>query len=126
MNPIARLVLAAAALILSGAVSAQMFKCTNAAGKVTYSSTKCGDLGLKDAGEVPDRINVNPAYRPPAESAPRPSPVPPPPQAPAAGTPAATEPPKPPERRCFTVRTPSGGTVTHCNDKPDDNAKPEG
>jgi hypothetical protein len=125
MDRIARRVLIVAALLVSGPVAAQTFKCTNAAGKVTYSSTKCGDLGLKDAGEVPDRINVNPAYRPPRQ------PSAPGGRAPAAGasgagTPAAAEPAKPPERRCFTVRTPSGGTVTRCNDKPDEDAKPGG
>ena len=66
MNGIAKLMLAASALLLSGELAAQTFKCTNAAGKITYSGTKCSELGLKDAGEVKDRLNVNPAYRPPA------------------------------------------------------------
>jgi hypothetical protein len=79
---------------------------------------KCSELGLKDAGEVKDRLNVNPAYRPPAPA------IVSPPPAPAAKaqnteiTPAAAE-PADPERRCFTVRT-AKGNVTRCNDKPDE------
>jgi Domain of unknown function (DUF4124) len=107
-----------AGLLLSGAAAAETFKCTDAAGKITYSSTNCKELGLKDAGEVPDRINVNPAYRPPPGSQLR---RPPAPAAPA-------EPPKPatpaePERRCFTVQTPKG-PVTRCNDKPGEDGPP--
>lgn len=120
MNPIMRIFLGAMLLPLSAA--AQTFKCTDAAGKVTYSSTTCSELGLKDGGEVPDRINVNPAYRPPrsGESRETRAPAAPAaaPQAPDAGTPAAVDPAKP-ERRCFTVRTPTG-TATRCNDKPEE------
>ena len=116
---IAKLIFAASALRLSGELAAQTFKCTHAAGKITYSGTKCSELGLKDAGEVKDRLNVNPAYRPPAraiESPPSP--------APAAKTrntepPAAAAEPAKPERRCFTVRT-AKGSVTRCNDNPDE------
>jgi len=68
MNEIAKLILAASALLLSGELAAQTFKCTDAAGKITYSGIKCSELGLKDAGEVPDRLNVNPAYQPPARA----------------------------------------------------------
>jgi hypothetical protein len=124
---IMRIVVALAPLLLSGTAAAQTYKCTSANGKVTYSSTKCSELGLKDAGEVPDRINVNPAYRPPKAAEPRQSPAPAPapsaapaaaPKAPGADTPAAADPGKP-DRRCFTVRTPTG-TATRCNDKPDE------
>src|SRR5207253_6574861 len=78
VNEIAKLMLAVAASLLSGELAAQTFKCANAAGKITYSGTKCSELGLKDAGEVKDRLNVNPAYRPPAraiESPPSPAPA---------------------------------------------------
>ena len=40
MNEIAKLILAASALLLSGELAAQTFKCTNATGKITYSGTK--------------------------------------------------------------------------------------
>ena len=94
--------------------AAQLFKCTDAAGKVTYSSAKCSELGLKDAGEVKDRIQVTPAFQPPA---PRPARA-------AEERPVVTQKPaaeeeKKPERRCFTVKT-AKGTVTRCNDKPDE------
>lgn len=119
MNEIAKLILAVSALLLSGELAAQTFKCTNAAGKITYSGTKCSELGLKDAGEVKDRLNVNPAYRPPAratESRPSPAPAA---KAPNTEMPAAAAEPAEPERRCFTVRT-AKGNVTRCNDKPDE------
>ena len=98
-------------------VAAQTFKCTDAAGKVTYSSAKCNDLGLKDAGEVRDRINVNPAYRPPASPAGSPAPAAANPQPPQQQQPAADA--AGDERRCFTVAGAGGKKVTRCNDTPD-------
>jgi len=120
MNEIAKLILSVSALLLSGELAAQTFKCTNAAGKITYSGVKCSELGLKDAGEVKDRLNVNPAYQPPGrtiESRPPPAPaaIAPNTEMPAA---AAEEAPTP-ERRCFTVRT-AKGNVIRCNDKADE------
>jgi len=108
------------AALLPGVAGAQLFKCADARGKITYTGTKCSELGLKDVGEVPERINVSPAYRAPAGSASRP-----PPPTPAAQTP---EPPKPaadgeeqnPNRRCFTVAVGKGKTATRCNDKPEE------
>jgi hypothetical protein len=129
MSAIARVMSAVAALLLSGAVAAQTFKCTDKAGKTTYSNTTCKELGLKDAGEVPDRINVNPAYQPPP---PKPAQPTGPEQrstpaasseAPRANTPAAGAPPEP-ERRCFSVQAGPGKVITRCNDKPDDKDKP--
>jgi hypothetical protein len=103
------------ALLLCQEAAAQMFKCTDKAGKVTYSSTRCAEMGLKDAGEVKDRIQVTPA----------PS-TPPPPASrsrnddrPVATPAAPAESPKEPERRCFTT-TVKGKSVTRCNDKPDE------
>ena len=117
MNEIAKLILSVSALLLSGELAAQTFKCTNAAGKITYSGTNCRELGLKDAGEVKDRLNVNPAYRPstPEIRSPRPSAPATAAEAPNAGAPAAAAEPADPERRCFTVHTPKGN-VTRCND----------
>jgi len=119
MNEMPRSILAVVALLLSGELAAQTFKCTNPDGKITYSGTKCSELGLKDAGELKDRVNVSPAYKPPpgaVES--RPPPAPAAAKAPIPEMPAATEEPANPERRCFTVKTPKGN-VTRCNDKPD-------
>ena len=121
MNGISKLILAASALLLSGELAAQTFKCTNAAGKITYSGTNCRELGLKDAGEVKDRLNVNPAYRPPAPAigSPRPSAPAPASEASNTGAPAAAAEPASPERRCFTVHT-AKGNITRCNDKPEE------
>jgi hypothetical protein len=119
MNAMSRLTFAALALLLSGGLAAQTFKCTNPDGKITYSGTKCSDLGLKDAGEVKDRVNVSPAYKPPPgaiES--RPPPAPAAAKAPIPETPASGEEVANPERRCFVVKTPKGN-VTRCNEKPD-------
>src|SRR5579859_1304654 len=110
MNQIARLILAGCVMLASGELAAATLKCVDAAGKITYSNTKCGDLGMKDAGEVKDRINVNPAYRPSPEAIRQFTP-PADSKAPDAGTPAAkVEPPKP-ERRCFTVQTAKGAAT---------------
>ena len=115
---IAKLVLALSALLVSGELAAQIFKCTNAAGKITYSGTKCSELGLKNAGEIKDLLNVNPAYRPPARAIGSPSSPAPAAKAPNTEMPAAAaEPAK--ERRCFTVHT-AKGNVTRCNENPDE------
>jgi len=116
---IAKLILAVSALLMSGELPAQTFKCTNAAGKITYSGAKCSELGLKDAGEVKDRLNVNPAYKPAAraiESPPSPAPAA---KAPSTEMPAAAEEPANPDRRCFTVHT-AKGNVTRCNENPNE------
>ena len=119
MREIAKLTLAACALLLSGGLAAQTFKCTDALGKITYSGKKCSELGLKDAGEVKDRINVNPAYRQPPSRTMSPSPSAPAPaaEAPPPAAPAAAEESASPDRRCFTVKT-AKGNVTRCNDTP--------
>ena len=116
MKTSAKLVLAALVLIASREAAAQMFKCTDASGRTTYSSTKCSELGLKDAGEVSQRIQITPApgNQPPAarpaERNDRDVPAP---------KPAATTEPEKQERRCFTVTLAGGKTATRCNDKPD-------
>ena len=94
--------------------TAPMFKCTDAAKKVTYSNVPCNQQGLKDAGQVQDRIQVTPAFQPPAPPARARSGA----DQPVVQKPAAEE-EKKPERRCFTVKT-AKGTATRCNDKPDE------
>ena len=125
----ARTAIAAMALLFCTGAIAQTYKCTNAAGKVTYSSTQCSDLGLKDAGEVRNQINVSPAqkvapYRPPPAAAP-PKPAPAAAQAPAKPKVPDDLPPgtiidqgREDGKRCFTVKT-AKGTATRCNDAPD-------
>ncbi len=108
-----RYLISALALLLCQEAAAQTFKCTNAAGKVTYSSSRCAELGLKDAGEVQDRIQVTPA--PPAQTVGSPPARRTGPQsAEEPAKPAAAAEPETPERRCFTTKT-----GTRCNDKPD-------
>jgi hypothetical protein len=124
MKEVATLILGVSALLLSGETTAQTFKCTDATGKITYSGKKCSDLGMKDAGEVKDRINVNPAYRPSGRESGSGREGRSTPPAPTAApqnsdTPAAAAEPAQAERRCFTVRT-AKGNVTRCNDKPDE------
>ena len=115
-----RWVLAISIALASGGASAQMFKCTNAAGKVTYSGQKCNEIGLKDAGEVKARIQSAPGDRPAAAAATR-TPAPAQADAPA----KAAEPPPTaakaddPDRRCFSVKT-AKGTTTRCGDKQED------
>ena len=129
MNAI-RMVMAVSALLACHEAAAQMFKCTDKSGKVTYSSTKCSELGLKDAGEVRDRLQVTPAPAvtppPPAPAAAQTRPASPPVSGPTvqpeAPKPAAAAEPAP-ERRCFVVST-AKGKVTRCNDgRPDEAAE---
>jgi hypothetical protein len=115
----------AAVLIPIHEAAAQTFKCTDKAGKVSYTNTPCSQLGLKDAGEVRDLIQVTPA--PPASTYQPPSrPAAPSPATAKAGSegkpPAAGEEEKAPARRCFTTTGAGGKKVTRCNDKPDEPA----
>jgi hypothetical protein len=102
---------AAIALASAQAGAQQVYKCQDAAGKVTYASNPCAELGMRSAGEVKESINVAPAQRVP------PRPAAPPPAAQAA--PPDVETAAEPERRCFTVKT-AKGVATRCNDKPED------
>jgi hypothetical protein len=98
-----------------------MYKCKDAAGKITYSGKECHLIGLTDAGEVTGRASVTPAVRPPAASAAQTgAPVRAPARAPASQ--GAAKAPVPPERRCFTVKT-AKGTATRCNDVPEEPAE---
>jgi hypothetical protein len=77
MKAIAMPLLAALTVAWSGGVFAQVFKCADAAGDITYSSTRCGAMGLKDAGEIRDRLTVIhvPKTLPQASVAPPPEPI---------------------------------------------------
>jgi hypothetical protein len=100
--------------LLSGSAAAQgMFKCKDAAGKITYAGKECHLLGLIDAGEVTGRA----VFAPTVKSAP---------SSPALSAPStassadersakAPAPPAEPERRCF--KTAKG---TRCNDNPEE------
>ena len=94
-----------------------MYKCKDAAGRITYSGKECKQLGLESAGEIKGRSNVTPALKTP------PAPPAPPPTAaakdavPSAKSDPDKDAPAAPERRCFVVKTPKGN-VTRCNDVP--------
>jgi hypothetical protein len=109
-------VAAALGALASHDAVAQTFKCRDAAGRITYSGRACNELGLKDAGEVPDRLNTSPAYRAPDRPAPAPAPKAEAPAKPAESA-EADKAKAEPERRCFTVKT-AKGNVTRCNDTP--------
>lgn len=129
MNHSAGIAVAACALLWSASGAAQTYKCADAAGKITYSSSPCGELGMKDAGEVRNQINIAPAQKV-APMQPAPAPAARPAPAAAAKAPAKSEPPadmpadtlvdqgREDGKRCFTVKT-AKGTATRCNDKPD-------
>lgn len=101
--------------LCTAAGAQEMYKCKDAAGKITYSGKECQLIGLSSAGEVTGRASVTPAYKPPP-------PASAPAAAPSAASQGAAKPQKQaqaePERRCFTVKT-AKGTVTRCNDVPD-------
>ena len=114
LKTLGTVIAAAIVFVATQAGAQQVYKCQDAAGKVTYASHPCAELGMRSAGEVKESINVAPAQKAPPR--------------PAATTPAAqAAPPKAapaaePERRCFTVKT-AKGVVTRCNDKPEDTDK---
>jgi len=107
---------AAIALAAAQASAQQVYKCQDAAGKVTYASNPCADLGMRSAGEVKESINVAPAQQV------SPRPAAPPPATSAQSAPPAAEKSAEPERRCFTVKT-AKGVATRCNDTPEDAEK---
>jgi len=112
-----RICLALLILPLCTAVGAQnMYKCKDAAGKITYAGKECELLGLIDAGAVTGRATVQPALPTPvpsaAPSAPRPY------VRPAAPAEAKAKVSEEPERRCFTVKT-AKGIATRCNEVPE-------
>jgi len=119
-----KFLIALLALALSPGAAAQgMYKCKDAAGKITYSGSECHLIGLTPAGDVTGRATVTPALKLPAPAAApsaRPATLPAPTTAPA---------PAPAEKRCFTVtkvvKTPKGNTTvtsTRCNDEPEEEA----
>lgn len=109
-------IFAAAALLASGNLAAQTYKCVDAKGKVTYTGSKCSDLRLKDAGEVKERIKYGPGDRAAirAASAP-PKPAANPPSTAAEAPPATPAKAEGDDRRCF--KTAKG---MRCGDKQDD------
>ncbi len=117
MNRMMKFCFAASASLLCAQAAAQdMYKCKDAAGKITYSGKECSLLGLTSAGEVTGRASVTPAlqFQPPAPAAP---------MRPAAAAPVAPQPDPAAvapddDKRCFAVKT-AKGTATRCNDKPD-------
>jgi hypothetical protein len=112
---------AAIVFVAAQAGAQQVYKCQDAAGKVTYASHACEDLGMRSAGEVKGSINVAPAQKvPPRPAAPAPAAQAPAPAAQAVAPNA--EPAAEPERRCFKVKT-AKGFATRCNDKPEDTDK---
>ena len=125
MNRAMKLFVAVLALAFGAQAAAQgMYKCKDAAGKITSAGNECHLLGLIPAGEVSGRANVAPAekFTNQQRAAPsvQPAPVAPPPPAAVQGADAK---PAEDDKRCFTrqVKTAKGfATVRNCNDKPDE------
>ena len=100
--------------VAQGTAAQTTLKCRDKAGKITYSSEPCESLGLKNEGEVPNRVSVTPATKAPPRTA-----ASAPPLAPERKVEAAPTLPPPAvdaeaERRCF--KTANG---TRCNDVPE-------
>ena len=118
MNTRMKVLLALLALLLSGPAAAQgMYKCKDAAGKITYSGAECNLIGLTSAGEVTGRVVVTPSLKPP-DASPQFGPSMNDARTPATKSAAAPPPPEQ-ERRCFTIKT-AKGVTTRCNDTPEE------
>jgi len=115
MTRFAKLLPAILALPLCAqAAGPEVFKCKDAAGRITYAGRECSELGLSSAGEIKDRSNVTPALKVPAARPPVPDAADEeaaPPSQRSEGAPAITR------SKCFTVKT-AKGTVERCNDVP--------
>jgi uncharacterized protein DUF4124 len=119
-----RLLAAALALAFCAQAQAQMFKCRDAAGKITYSSEDCKKIGLAPAGPIKEnQVTVAPGLKP----KPVPAKVKPGTEKGEAPTDYSEfkeqldkEKRKGEDRkpRCFIVQTPMG-TTTRCLDKAD-------
>jgi hypothetical protein len=95
-----------------------VYKCKDAAGKLTYADQECDKLGLTSAGPITGKTSEAPALKsPPAARRPAPAPA-------AQSAPSSAEAPKTPERRCFVVKT-AKGTATRCNDVPEEDKTAE-
>jgi len=111
---------AAIAFTATPAGAQQVYKCQDAAGKITYASQACDKLGMRSAGEVKDSVNVAPAYKaPPRPAAPASAKTAPPTDPAAQAAPPTAGKAAEPERRCFKVKT-AKGVATRCNDKPEE------
>ena len=137
MNRRGRITLALLALALGPQAGAEeLYKCKNAAGKITYSGQECSQIGLTSAGEVKGKTNITPALKFPAQpieargaagQASKPAPGVPSTGGSGGGAAAAAAAPaaqpvaageEDPNRRCFSVKT-AKGTTTRCNDVPE-------
>ena len=117
-------VLAVSTLAFCAQANAQVFKCKDAAGKITYASRACSEIGLGSAGEVKGDINMIPANKAAPATATGPAPVAA--AAPAPKKPASAQASDDDGRRCFVttkvVKTPKGNQSvqsTRCNDEPE-------
>ena len=112
--------------VFSTAAAQGMFKCKDAAGKITYSGKECHLMGLDSAGDVTGRASVVPAVKVPPRA---PAPTRTAAQAPAAAGQSAAKDKETgdPENRCFkvsrVVKTAKGNTTvtsTRCKGQPDE------
>ena len=72
MNCLVRLCFAVSAAALCAQATAQgVYKCKDAAGKITYAGKECHLLGLMPGGEVTGRASVAPALSTPSPAGPR-------------------------------------------------------
>ena len=115
---------AALALAFCAHAQAQMFKCKDAAGKITYSSDPCDKIGLSKGGEVRGgQVTVAPGLKPKPVAA-KPKPGKEKGEAPTDYSEFKDQLDKekrkgdPSKPRCFIVTTPMG-TSTKCVDKAD-------
>jgi len=100
------------------AAAQEMFKCKNAAGKITYTSRECGELGLSSGGPITGRISGLSAPGPESPAKPKPPAPAGKAPAPSAGSQPRADAEKAPGRNCVTVKLGKGNITTRCDDDP--------
>ena len=121
-----RLLAAALTLAFCAHAQAQMFKCSDAAGKITYSSEDCKKIGLAPAGPIKEnQVTVAPSLKPKAATPPKVKPGAESSEGPTDYSEFKQQLDKEKNKdggtrkpRCFIVQTPMGNT-TKCLDKAD-------
>jgi hypothetical protein len=108
MNASGRFLLAALACLLCQEAAAQMYKCKDANGRITYSGKECRQAGLSPAGEIKGQGAVVQAPVPSSAMAAE--------KAAVTAAARAAQTAKEPDGGCYTVVNSRGQEISRCRD----------